>query len=284
MMLLVDIGNSRVKLGWLDRGVRESEPLAVAHDQWHAIHTWRQGLPHAPVAAIGVNVAGAQLGQQLEDALGLPMRWLAGGTCAAGVRNAYTTPEQLGADRWLALIGLATHAVHDPETPLMLANYGTATTIDTLTPQHQDGTRCFIGGLILPGVNLMRSALAQHTAQLPLAQGAVTAFPIDTDAAIVSGVCAAQAGALVRQWRHVLAHFGRAPAVYVSGGNWHWVADAVQDAMTQIQTDLVLTPDSVRMLRVPVLDGLARVGMEGVDMQRSSMRIQPTQPRSHAVR
>jgi len=269
MMLLVDIGNSRVKLGWLDRqsGARESEPLAVAHDQLQAVQTWLQGLAHSPVAAIGANVAGVQLAARVRDALGLPVNWIHSSACAAGVRNGYTTPGQLGADRWLALIGLAAHAAHDPDAPLMLANYGTATTIDMLAPQSPDGTRLFIGGLILPGAGLMRSALARHTAQLPLAQGLAAAFPTDTDAAIVSGVDAAQAGALVRQWRQALAHFGRAPVLHASGGDWHLVARTVQDAMHQIQTDLALPPNPLRLVQSPILDGLAQLGADGSKIQ-----------------
>jgi len=264
MMLLVDIGNSRVKLGWLDRasGARESEPLAIAHDQLQTVFAWLQGLPRAPVAAMGANVAGARLAARVQDALGLSVRWIASSACAGGVRNGYLSPSQLGADRWLALIGLAARAVHDPNTPLMLANYGTATTIDTLGPQGDDGTRLFIGGLILPGASLMRSALAQHTAHLPLAQGLASAFPVHTDQAIVSGVCAAQAGALVQQWRQVLAHCGRAPGLYVSGGNWHLLASTVQNALRQVQTDLALPPDRVRMVKSPVLDGLARLNQD----------------------
>jgi type III pantothenate kinase len=43
---------------------------------------------------------------------------------------------------------------------------GTATTVDLL-----DASRPFRGGLILPGFDLMRAALARNTAQLPLADG-----------------------------------------------------------------------------------------------------------------
>jgi len=280
MMLLVDIGNSRIKLGWLDRqtGAREVEPLAVAHDQLQTVQPWLRTLPHPPVAAVGANVAGAQAAQRVHEVLGLPVVWIRSSACAAGVRNGYITPAQLGADRWLALIGLAVCAARDSavppaavasrisaapmmsNTPLMLANYGTATTIDTLAPQDPDGVRRFIGGLILPGVSLMRFSLAQHTAQLPLAQGAVAAFPTQTDAAIVSGVCAAQVGALAQQWRRVYAHFGRAPVLYVSGGDWRLVASAVQDAIHHVQTDLALTPDPARFVASPILDGLALVG------------------------
>jgi len=231
------------------------------------VQAWLQGFVHPPVAAIGADVAGGQLAARVRDVLGLPVHWMHSSVCAGGVRNGYATPNQLGADRWLALIGLAARAAHDPDTSLMLANYGTATTIDTLGPQGDDGARLFIGGLILPGVKLMRSSLAQHTAQLPLAQGLAAAFPTDTDAAIVSGVDAAQAGALVRQWRQALAHFGRAPVLHASGGDWHLVARTVQDAMHQIQTDLALPPNPLRLVQSPILDGLAQLGADGSKIQ-----------------
>jgi len=278
MMLLIDIGNSRIKLGWLDRetGAREVQPLAVAHAQQQEVHDWLRTLPRAPVAAMGVNVAGDTLAQRLQTALGLRVDWLRSSACAGGVRNGYANPGQLGVDRWLAMIGLAARTrqastaqrAHgksqrqaNADTPLMLASFGTATTIDTLSPQEPDGMRRFIGGVILPGASLMRSSLARHTANLPLAQGAAVVFPASTDQAIISGVCAAQAGALVRQWRHAFTHFARVPALYVSGGDWQQVRDAVQDAMTQAYGDLGMQAEPIRTIHAPVLDGLAALGM-----------------------
>src|SRR3546814_3496544 len=54
---------------------------------------------------------------------------------AAGVRNAYQH-EQLGADRWVSMLCLAQHGLsqYSDNSPLMLASFGTATTIDTLCP------------------------------------------------------------------------------------------------------------------------------------------------------
>jgi len=262
MMLLVDIGNSRIKLGWLDRsnGTRELEPLAIAHDQLQTMRTWLSILPRTPTAAIGSNVASTVLAAQVQRVLGLSVDWICSCACAGDVRNGYRDPAQLGSDRWLALIGLAACATRNASTPLMLVNYGTATTIDTLAPQADDGTRRFVGGLILPGVNLMRTALARHTAKLPWAQGLTAAFPDNTDQAIVSGVCAAQAGAVVQQWRRAAVCFDHAPALYVSGGDWSLVSHTVQEAMQQAYADLALTPGPVRVVQSPILDGLAHLG------------------------
>ena len=70
---------------------------------------------------------------------------------------------------------------------------GTATTIDRL-----DADGRFVGGVILPGFDLMRSALAGNTAQLPLAEGELRAVPTNTMDAIISGCLNAQLGAIER--------------------------------------------------------------------------------------
>lgn len=274
MTLLIDIGNSRLKLGWLDRrtGQREPQPLALAHDaSTDAIATWLQALPRQPSAAIGVNVAGQAAARRVQDALGLPVHWVISSAAAAGLRNGYDTPAQLGADRWAALIGLTTHAAGHDAAPLMLASYGTATTIDTLAPvdgpadADHGAMRRFVGGLILPGTDLMRTSLNTGTANLPLASGSAVAFPVTTDQAISSGIAAAQAGALLHQWRTALAHFGQPPVLYVSGGGWRLAQQATEQAMAQAREDLRLPPEPIRFLRHPVLDGLARLAASHAD-------------------
>jgi type III pantothenate kinase len=70
---------------------------------------------------------------------------------------------------------------------------GTATTIDQL-----DATGVFRGGLILPGLELMRRSLARHTADLPFANGCYQETPRNTDDAIVSGTLHATLGAIER--------------------------------------------------------------------------------------
>src|SRR5690606_33471938 len=121
---------------------------------------------------------------------GFATLWVRGEPMAAGVRNAYQTPTQLGADRWVSMLGLAQHALNhaSPGGPLMLASFGTATTIDTLLPLPAsaggDAQFVFEGGLILPGPALMGSSLATGTARLPRVEGPVCTYPLDTQQAI----------------------------------------------------------------------------------------------------
>ncbi|MEW8155229.1 MAG: type III pantothenate kinase, partial [Candidatus Thiodiazotropha endolucinida] len=59
-----------------------------------------------------------------------------------GVTNGYKQPNQLGVDRWLALIAARTLS----KLPQIVVDCGSATTIDAM-----DGEGRHIGGIILPG-------------------------------------------------------------------------------------------------------------------------------------
>lgn len=273
MKLLIDVGNTRIKLGWVDNGMREHHTLALCHDGLDRLRGWLEQLDTLPTAALGVNVAGTHIAHAIDDILAAHVKiraeWVRSQPRAAGIHNAYDA-RQLGADRWVSMIGLARHIEPDDDTPLMLASFGTTTTIDTLEPvgaHHQhalntdDGNTLavFLGGLILPGPLLMTRSLATGTARLPVAESPAAPFPLHTHAAISSGVAAAQTGALLRQWREALDRHGRAPRVYSSGGGWPLVEKEVHRTVARAQADLGQTPHPVRWLPSPVLDGLAQL-------------------------
>lgn len=257
MKLLIDAGNTRVKLGWvLPDGSRESQAGAYAHDEiGRALPQWLRGLPEPPRAALGVNVAGAALGEAITDlcgTVGCAVQWQRSPDAAFGMRNGYRQPAQLGADRWLALLGLWASPRHgraaEPKTVQVLASFGTATTVDTVS-----GDGRFEGGLILPGLELMLRSLASGTANLPLATGAPASFPTDTHEAITTGVLAAQAGAILRQLLTARDRFPRQRLqLAVSGGAW----PRIQPELTRLLAlaDVAIAP---RFVDNPVLDGLA---------------------------
>ena len=238
MILAIDCGNSRLKWGahdgatWRTQGVLDYTELASLA----AVLAAQPGVRRAVVA----NVAGSRVGEAVGSALaqlGITVRWAGGQSEQCGVRNLYDTPRQLGADRWAALIG----ARHLHGDACLVVNAGTATTVDVL---DADGT--FQGGIILPGLHLMRGALAGNTAQLPLVDGAFADLPRNTADAIASGCLQAQAGAVERMYPRVA---DRAGAVcLVSGGG----ADAL--------FDLLDVPR--RRVDALVLEGLARIGLQ----------------------
>ncbi|KXB29075.1 hypothetical protein AT959_19875 [Dechloromonas denitrificans] len=208
MIVCLDSGNSRIKWGvhdgnaWLAQG-------AVAHAEVGQLASLpaRWGRPGRVMLA---NVAGAEAAQRIRQQL---QAW-APLFCdvqpvaeRAGVTNLYQNPARLGVDRWCALIGA--RGLFQQASIVVMA--GTATTIDSL-----DAAGVFLGGMILPGLDLMRRALVRETAGLPFADGQYAEQPRCTDDAIVTGCIEAQAGAIERAWTRLNA--GDALCV-MSGGN-----------------------------------------------------------------
>ena len=162
MDLLLDVGNTRLKWGlrdgdrWLDQGAVLLSALDGFADVLAGLGPVRRML--------GANVAGATVGGRRRDAGGARAggQWIRPQAEGFGVRNAYLDPARLGADRWAALVGA--RALHGRAA--LVVTSGTATTADLL-----DGAGVFQGGVILPGLDLMRMSLARDTAQLPFADG-----------------------------------------------------------------------------------------------------------------
>jgi type III pantothenate kinase len=149
--------------------------------------------------------------------------------------NGYRDPEQLGADRWHAMIAARQSF---PKEPLVVVCAGTATTVDSI-----DAAGRFLGGAIAPGTSLMADSLARGTARLPRSKGRPVAMPDNTDDAIATGVADALAGLVERRVR-ALARAGVAPQLVLAGGRVAelasrlWLSDEVAGIM--IEEHLVL--------------------------------------------
>ncbi|THF63826.1 type III pantothenate kinase [Pseudothauera nasutitermitis] len=233
MILLLDAGNTRIKWRLVAAAAPADTTLAEG-DLEHAGAGGLAGVVRAHpgiVRIVGSNVAGAALGEVLQNAVrGLlpPIEWLLPGESCAGVRNGYLDPAQLGADRWAALIGA--RRLHTG--PCLVVCAGTATTLNLM---NADGL--FEGGLILPGMDLMLRALAGNTAQLPLAEAAFTPVPRTTAEAIVSGCLHAQAGAVERMFERIA---GQPDALcLLSGGGAGQFADLLRVPLRRVD-NLVL--------------------------------------------
>jgi hypothetical protein len=103
------------------------------------------------------------------------------------------------------------------KAPLVLMSYTNPLLAYGLDALAADGR--FLGGLIVPGYDLMRSALARGTARLPVAAGRFDPFPRSTDDAIVTGALQAMAGAVSRTRDAMLAAGEAAPQLVLTGGS-----------------------------------------------------------------
>lgn len=159
MILLVDIGNTRLKWAltadadWLQRGVvahRDCPPETLLSESW-------RDLP-APQRVVAANVAGKKIAARLrawvKSAWNVEVEFVVARRKACGVTSAYVEPQRLGADRWAALIG----ARQLSAGATCVIDCGSAVTIDAL-----DAKGHHLGGLIVPGLRMMRDALSQNT-------------------------------------------------------------------------------------------------------------------------
>jgi type III pantothenate kinase len=236
-MLLLDVGNSRVKWARTKDGVWAQQGVADLAD-WENVRQDFAGMP-PPHRILVSNVAGDIAAQRVRmtcSAWSCPIEFITARAEQCGVRNNYGQPAQLGSDRWAALIA----AWQQMRAACLVVNCGTATTVDALSDQGE-----FLGGLILPGVDMMLRSLAAGAAQLELAQGCWRDFPRNTADAMTSGAIRATVGAIRQQFELL----GAPGARCLLGGG---AADKVQAHL------------NLPLLRVDdlVLQGLRIIGQE----------------------
>lgn len=128
-----------------------------------------------------------------------------------GLRFAIPEPEKTGTDR----IAGAAAAYNEFKCPLVVADLGTAT---TLTIVEEGGL--YMGGAILPGVEMMARFLASGTAQLPEIEPSVPSGPIgkETVSAINSGIIYGTAGAIERLREEFERELGKSLLLVTTGG------------------------------------------------------------------
>lgn len=240
MILAVDAGNSRVKWALHDGHSFVGDGWATLAQIDTLDRRWAQLTP--PTAVMIANVAGDGVAQALRALCGrwpLVPHWAASRRVQGGVTNLYDDPSQLGVDRWAAMIG----ARRLSSRACIVVNAGTAMTVDALNDQGE-----FLGGIIVPGFDLMHESLAAHAARLSSERGSFTPFPRMTRDAITSGAIQALCGAVDRMC-HAMAAAGLPdPELIISGGAGESVARHIGRPL--------------RMVDKLVLEGLVQMVLE----------------------
>ncbi|GAB6140428.1 pantothenate kinase [Methylosoma difficile] len=231
MNLLIDMGNSRIKWAYEQQGkLTRQEALSNAHLNEDALIQCWQTLP----APQQVAIASVSSPQGLASVLTVAkMLWPASQLSFAqaqaqgfGVKSGYLQPEKLGVDRWLALI-----AARQGKQATCVVDCGTAITVDLL-----DGEGQHLGGLICPGLTLMKQALAAGTQALGFYQQDFALQPAQfTEAAIDSGTAFAAIGLI----EAILARQSGNFHLLLTGGDAERIAEGLQIDY-QIDADLVL--------------------------------------------
>jgi type III pantothenate kinase len=238
MILLIDIGNTRIKWAQLEQGALGAH-AAAAHgeDRVHVFERIAREAP-TPERILVSNVGGSEIGELcarvFEQRIGIAPDFVESAKHAMGVKNAYQDPAKLGVDRWLAMI--AAHQIK--HAAVCVVSVGTAMTIDGVDASGQH-----LGGVIVPGPNLMISSLLKNTsdiaARMSPAELKRTVFADHTLGAVYQGCAHALAALIERAWQEMSAQIGAKPQLLMTGGAAAEVLPLIKVPSEQLD-DLVL--------------------------------------------
>lgn len=229
--LLIDIGNGRTKFGLatadtiLDR--REHPTREISPDSVRDIvRGWEfDGAVLCSVVPKAVpafrQVFGTALVELRHDT---PM----------GIGIRYPKPESIGADRLANAVALA----HMHGAPGIVIDFGTAVTFDILSAD-----RCYVGGVIAPGLRLMTDYLHERTALLPRVdlREPETAIGQSTEGAILAGAAIGYRGMVKGILEALKEELGNALETHIvaTGGDAEWIVSGIGEPIA-VDPDLTL--------------------------------------------
>ena len=244
-LMTIDSGNTHVKWGlhdgsdWLEQGIiAQDKSILLLAQEWK-----RLPRPHDIIIS---NVSSLETKKKLSELLSfwkVEPKWITSLSYQCGVRNHYADPSLLGSDRWAALIA----AWNRQQKGCLVVDAGTAMTVDALSDTGE-----FLGGIIVPGFELMKKALTTNISALQNQEGEFSDFPNNTANAIHSGTVHALVGAVKRMSELFSITFGHIPKCIISGG-----------ASKQLISELNMDASVVDNL---VLEGLVLIAEENSEI------------------
>lgn len=212
MKLLVDIGNSRAKFatsidgGSFDIKIIDNSALS---ENW--VDNSFSNISEVVLSSVASNQYKEVIEQwALSNAI----------TCVTvrtesetfGVKNSYLNPEQMGVDRWLAIIGA--HALL-PNSSIILVDAGTATTVELI-----DGNK-HLGGWILPGLELMFKSLQSQTSKVIAEPNYLSSLSLgkNTSECVNNALLVATLGLIEQAKKEAEKNQLQEPIVLLTGGN-----------------------------------------------------------------
>ncbi len=184
MNLVIDVGNTLVKLAVFDSGILKHKKTCVKTDFLPTLAEFSENfnsITNSIVSSVA-NLSDHQLSklEQLCNVLLLDHE------TKVPFKNKYGTPQTLGIDR-IALVSAAAHKYQD--TNVLVIDAGTCITYDFLNSDNE-----YLGGAISPGLSMRYKSLHTFTDKLPLLEAnnpkAVTGNSTTTSihAGVVNGV------------------------------------------------------------------------------------------------
>lgn len=152
--IVVDAGNTRIKTG-VFKGDRLQEVLHFGSNDWNALKSFL--LEHRFSNSIVSSVRSEKETRWILQLLHNPIHF--DSKIELPLKNTYTTPESLGADRLANVVAAATLA----KGASLVIDIGTCIKFDII-----DEEKSYLGGSISPGIDLRYKSLHEFTGNLPL--------------------------------------------------------------------------------------------------------------------
>src|SRR5215813_5622883 len=160
----------------------------------------------------------------------------------AGMPIKYENPAEVGADRIVNAIAAVEQFGTTPSRPLIVCDFGTATTLDAVSAKGE-----YLGGAICPGVQISADALFQRAARLPRIDVRKPARIVGrtTVGAMESGLFYGYVGMVEGLVRRMSDELGGNAVVVATGG----LADVISPETTMIDhVDPDLTLHGLRLV------------------------------------
>jgi type III pantothenate kinase len=240
MILVIDVGNTRLKWAWLTSTGLSDQQAVVHRDAKPGI--WTSAVFESgqhPRRVLVSNVAGPLMAKTLirltKKVFRVKIEFVTAAPEFHGLTNGYLDPSLLGADRWLGLIGAWTKT----RSALCVVDVGTAVKVDSV-----DANGHHLGGLIVPGIHMMRDALMKRTSDI--AKAAMHSTPSlagvlanNTIGAVSRGAVFALAGMADRAAELIERSTGIKPKLFITGGDAGMITGTMR-SHGEIVPDLVL--------------------------------------------
>ena len=226
-LIAIDIGNTNITLGLFTHDDLKRTERTAADDTERLAQTITllrkmcgpqpHGARTVPVVASSVNPTALEIVERaVADQLDQNIL-LVGRDVPLDIKLAVENPKTVGTDRLLN----AAAAYDMINAPLVVADFGTAITVDCVSAQG-----IFLGGAILPGLNSAAASLARDTANLPQVTLEIppASYGANTESAIQAGIYYGAIGALRELVERYANQLGQWPHVVLTGGNAELIA------------------------------------------------------------
>ena len=217
MLLAIDIGNTNITLGvFEDESILETFRLASDKDMPQEeyeilLHSLlkKYNITDCIIASV-VDELNAAVKHACDNVFHINS-FLINTKLNFGIKLKLKNPKEAGADR----IANACGAYVLYSKPAIIVDLGTATTFDIL-----DSSGDFVGGVIMPGLNLQLRALNQSTSKLPRIEAGIvnSAIGNNTADAILSGVIRGSACAIEGLIAQCEKELGEKAVIVATGG------------------------------------------------------------------